>query len=45
MDPVELEITQELAIQAILLERLIKQDEREKELRNSINELKLKLKK
>ena len=45
MDPVELEIAQELAIQAILLERLIKQDEREKELRNSINELKLKLKK
>jgi uncharacterized protein YjaG (DUF416 family) len=44
-DPVELEIAQELAIQAMLLEKLKKQDERQIELIKSIKELKMKLQK
>jgi hypothetical protein len=45
VDPIELEIAQELAIQAMLIEKLKKQDDRQIELIKSIKELKMKLQK
>jgi hypothetical protein len=45
VDPVELEIAQELAIQAMLIEKLKKQEIRQIELIKSIKELKMKLQK